>query len=823
MQTIWQDLRYGARMLRKKPGFTIIATLTLALGIGANTAIFTVINSVLLSPLPYDEPDRLVMLWESNPRRNVEREPVTPPNLAEWREQSRSFENIGYWSGNGEFNLVTGDGIEKARCAYVTSSLFSTLRAEPQLGRAFLPEEDRREGNRVALISHEYWQRRFAADPNVIGRTLTVDTFGRRDYVIAGVMQPGFRFPNQTEIWLPVGWDGIPRDRRGGHWLSVIARLKDGVSIEQAQAELNVIQARIEQQHPQALIGSQVAVIPLLEQTLGRNLRSALLILWGVVLCVLLIACANVANLLLARAADRQREIAIRLAVGGSRWRMIRQLLTESLILAFAGAALGALLARWGLSLLIAFNADHIPRLSETRLDLLDGRSLAFTTLVACLTGLIFGLAPAWQTTKPDLNVALKDSGRGGSDSLQRNRLRALLIVTQVALSMVLLIGAGLMIRSFAQMTRVDRGFKPDHLLTAKIDFSVSGFTTWVRPTETRPQVTVRELVERLQNQPGVQSVGAVSDKAGFQITVENRQTGVEEDYPRVSIQGVTPDYFRAMGIPLLRGRAFTESDILEIPRVVILAETLAKRCFPNQNPVGRRIHLGRLNQGQIAEPDRWTNQSNWAEVIAVVGDVKSMNLDPQVEQTAYVPYWQWPMQGPTLVARTSGNPANLAAALYAEVKALNKNLPTPKVQTMNERLSDIVAQPRFQTLLLSLFGLLTLALVTAGIYGVVSYSVAQRTHEIGIRMALGAGQWGILRLVIGQGMKLALAGLAIGLAGAFALTRLMKTLLFGVSSYDPLTFGSIALLLALVALLACWIPARRAIKVNPIVALRHE
>src|SRR5262245_45370558 len=820
MQTLLRDLRYGARMSLKKPGFTFIAVITLALGIGANTAIFTVINGVLLRPLPYDEPDRLVMLWESHPRRNIERQLVAPPNLVEWREQSRSFENIAYWSGSGEFNLVTADGSEKARCAYVSSGLFSILRVWPQLGRPFLPEEDRLQGARSALLSYEYWQRRFGADPNVIGRTLTVDTFGRRDYAIVGVMQPGFRFPNQTEIWLPVGWDGLPRERRGP-WLSVIARLKDGVAPAQAQAELNLTQARIEQRHPES--SSNVIVIPLLEQTLGAKLRSALLILWGVVACVLLIACANVANLQLARAADRQKEIAIRLALGGNRWRVIRQLLTESLLLAAAGGLVGALLARWSLSLLIRFNADHIPRLGEIRPLILDGRSLAFTMLVAGLTGLLFGLAPAWQTTKPDLNVALKDSGRGATDSLQRNRLRALLIVSEIALSMVLLIGAGLMIRSFAQMTKVDRGFQPDHLLTAKLDFSISGFTTWVRPTETRPQVTIRELVERLKNQPGVQSVAAAGDKAGFRITIENRQTGAEDDYPRVSFQGVMPDYFRTLGIPLLRGRAFTEGDTLNVPRVVILTEALARRCFPNENPLGKRIYMGRLNPGQVGELDRWTKQSNRGEVVGMVADVKSMNLDPQVESIVYVPYWQWPMQTPMLYVRTAGNPANFAAALYSEVKAINKNLPSPRAQTMSERLSEVVAEPRFQTLLLGLFGLVALVLVSAGIYGVISYSVAQRTHEIGVRMALGAGQRDVLRLVIWQGMKLASAGLAIGLAGALALTRLMKTLLFGVSAYDPLTFGSIALLLALVALLACWIPSRRATRVNPIVALRHE
>jgi putative ABC transport system permease protein len=804
-------------MSLKKPGFTLVAVITLALGVGANAAIFTVVNGVLLRPLPYDEPDRLVMLWESDPRRNIERQLVAPPNLVEWMGQNHSFENIAYWSGSGEFNLVMADGIEKAKCAYVTSGLFSTLRVRPHLGRAFLPEEDRPEGNLAAILSYEYWRRRFAADPSVIGRKLTVDTFGRRDYTIVGVMQPGFRFPNQTEIWLPVGWDGIPRARRG-NWLSVIARLKDGVSPAQAQAELSVVQARIGQQNREA--SSNVVVIPLLEQTLGVRLRSALLILWGVVACVLLIACANVANLLLARAADRQKEIAVRLALGGSRWRMIRQLLTESMLLAFMGGALGVLLAGWSLKLLIAFNADHVPRLGETRLD---ARSLAFTTLIACLTGLLFGLAPAWQTTKPDLNVALKDGGRSATGGLQRNRLRAVLIVAEVALSMVLLIGAGLMIRSFAQMTRVDRGFRPEHLLTAKLDFSISGFTTWVRPTETRPQVTLRELMERLKNRPGVQSVATAGDKAGFRITVENRQTGAEDDYPRVSLQGVSPDYFRAMGIPVLRGRVFTESDALESPGVAVIPESLAKRCFPNEDPIGKRIYKGRLNPGQAGELDRWTKVSLWTEIVGVVTDVKSISLDPQVEMNVYVPYWQWPMQTPSLFVRTAGNPANFAAALYSEVKALNKNLPTPKVQTMNERLADVVAQPRFQTLLLGLFGLVALALVIAGIYGVVSYSVAQRTHEIGVRVALGAGRRDVLRLVVGQGMKPVLAGLAIGLAGASALTRLMKALLFGVSSSDPLTFGSIALLLALVALLACWIPARRAARVNPIIALRQE
>ncbi|HEY3138919.1 MAG TPA: ABC transporter permease [Blastocatellia bacterium] len=819
MDSFWQDLRYGARMLGKNPAFTVVAVLTLALGIGANTAIFSVIYGVLLRPLPYDEPDRLVMLWEKSPHRNIEQQPVTPPDFADWGSQ-QVFEDIAYWSGNGDFNIVNAEGVEKVKCAYVASSLFTTLRVKPLLGRTFLREEDQREGNRVALLSHDYWQRRFGADREVIDRTLTVDTFGRRDYTIVGVMPPGFRFPNQTEVWLPVGWDGIPRDRRGGHWLSVVARLKDGVTLEQAQAEMNAIQARIEAQHGEALVGSQVAVIPLLEQTLGRNLRLALLILWGAVGCVLLVACANVANLLLARAADRQKEIAIRLALGGSRWRMIRQLLTESLLLSLIGGAIGVLLANWSLDLLIAFNADHVPRLSETHLD---GRSLAFTVLVACATGLLFGLAPALQTTKPNLQVALKDVGRGATDSSHRNRLRSLLVVAEVALSLVLLIGASLMIRSLAQLMRVDRGFQPDRLLTAKLDFSVSGFTTWVRPTETRPQVTLHELIERLNNQPGVQSVAAVSDKAGFQLTIENRQTGAEDDYPRTSFQGITADYFRAMGIPMLQGRTVAESDALDTPRVAIITESLAKRCFPNENPIGKRIYPGRLNPEQAAQVDRYTNVSLWTEVVGVVGDVKSLSLDAPIELNVYVPYWQFPMQTPTLLVRTAGNPANLAAALFSEVRALNKNLPAPKVQTMNDRLSEVLAQPRFQTLLLTLFGVVTLILVSAGIYGVVSYSVAQRTHEIGVRMALGAQKADVLILVLRRGMALTGVGVMMGLLVALALTRLLKSLLFGVSASDPITYLLASIVLAAVSLLACYLPARRATEVDPMVALRHE
>jgi putative ABC transport system permease protein len=820
MESLLQDLRFGLRVLIQQPGFTTIAVLTLALGIGANTAIFTVINGVLLRPLPFDEPERLVMLWESNPRKNIDQQRPSQPNLVEWKAQSSSFENIGYWSGAGEYNLAASDGTEKVRGAYVESNLFPTLRVQPQIGRTFARDDDIEKGNRVAIISHDHWQRRYAADPQVLGRSLTVDTFGRVEYTIIGVMPHGFSFPDKTEIWLPAGWNGLPRNRREGHWLSTIARLKSTASLDQARSELNTIQNRIAADNPKDFIGSNVAVVPLLEQTLGSNLRAALLILWGVVACVLLISCANVANLLLARAADRQKELAIRLALGVDRLRIVRQLVAESLILAIAGGTVGILLAKWTLNLLIAFNADHVPRLSEARLD---WTSLGFTLIVACITGVLFGLAPALQITRTDLYTTLKDAGKGGMQGRERRRMREILVVSQVALSMILLTAAALMIRSFAQLTRVDRGFQPDQLVTAGLDFSVSGFTTWLRPTETRPQVSIRELLDRLRSQPGIQEVAAASDQAGIQITFESRQSGAEEDYPRTAFQGVTPDYFRAMGISLLRGAPFSENDSFEAPRIAIISESLARRYFPNESPVGGRIYPGRLNPGQSGVPDRVTQRSQWIEITGVVTDTKSINLNPEIEPNIYVPYWQWPMQRPTLFVRTSGNPTHVASTIYGEVKALNKGLPMPRIQTMNERLSDVVAQPRFQTLLLGLFGLVTLVLVSAGIYSVVSYSVSRRTQEFGIRMALGARTRDVLSLVIWNGMKLVCVGIGLGLVGSFLLTRLLKRLLFGVSATDPIAFVLATLVLAGVVLLACSFPARRATRVDPATALRYE
>ncbi len=815
-------------MLLKNPGFTFVAVFTLALGIGANTAIFSVVDAVLLRPLPYHDPNRLFMLWESSPRRGFDREYVSPPDFSDWQTESRAFESVAFWSGEGDFNLIDPDDVEKVKGAYAVSDLFPLLGVKPLLGRAFLPEEDLREGNRAALISYELWRRRFVGRTDVLGQTLTVDTYGRRDYTIVGVMPPGFRFPDQCDLWLPAGWNGLPQNRRGGHWMQVIARLKPGVTFEAARAEMNAIQSRVEQEHPEAVIGSQVAVVPLLEQTLGHNMRPALLLLWGIVTFVLLIACANVTNLLLARAAAREKEIALRLALGATRRRVVRQLLTESLLLGLAGGTLGALLAVWGLSLLTSIGAREIPRLTEVQMSV---RSLAFTSLISLLTGVLFGLTPAWQLAHANLNGTLKDGARSATSGPDRGSVRGLLVVSEIALSLVLLFGAGLLTRSFVRMARIDRGFQPAHLLTAALDFSVSGFTTWIEPSSTRPQVTLREIMEQIRIQPGVQSVAAASKlpndigSARTQtIVIENRRLIVPGESPTADFQGISPDYFRALGVPLLHGRAFAETDAYEAPRVAIINEAMAKRYFPNDDPIGKRLSLGNPNQpGQPASPNRNAPASPWIEIVGVVPDVKNLGLNAESAPTIYVSYWQWPMQSPTLLLRSTDNPSALAGSIRHAVKAVNKNLPEPVIQTMDQILAETVAEPRFYTLLSLSFGITALILAVVGVYGVISYTVAQRIHEIGIRMALGAREGNVLSLVLGKGIRLVLLGVSAGILVSLALTRVMRGLLYEVTPTDPLTFLGATLLLASVALFACWIPARRATKIEPMVALRNE
>lgn len=823
------DLKFAIRQSLKNPGFTAVAVLTLALGIGANTAIFSVINGVLLKPLPYPEPDQLVTLWERSPERGVEQERVSGPNYLDWRVQNTVFSEMAVspgWEGSDNFNLVLRDTTAKVHASYTSASLFTTLGTKPLLGRTLLPEEDQKEGNRAAVLGYGLWQRHFNGDPNVIGQTLTVDTYGRREYTIVGVMPASFGLPSRCELWLALGWmDVTLTERRSAHWHNVIARLKPGVTLVQARAELNAIQARLKQAHPGETIGSEVAVVALLHQALGHNLLTALWLLWGVVASVLLIACANVANLTLARAASRQKEIALRLAVGAGRWRVMRQLLIESVLLAVIGGGLGVWLGWWGLQLFIAASPGNIPRLTEVTLD---GTTLGFTLSISVLTGVLFGLVPAWQFSRADLNEALKEGSRGASPGAAVARTRNVLVVAQVALSLVLLVGAGLMLQSFARMLRAERGLQAEHLLTAELDFSVSGFTTWVRPTATRPQVPLRQLMERLRALPGVQAVGAGSRLLRREnrpphepVAIFGRPTLKPEEQPKAEFKGITPDWLRALGGRVLRGRDFSEADTLEAPGVVLINETLARRYFPHEDPIGQRFKMG-SSQPLLNATNVW-GLPEWSEIVGVVRDVKSLHPRPEAVPEVYVPYWQWPMQNPTILVRTRGDPALLAEAIRRETKALIPNLPPPLIRTMDDLLSETVAQPRLQTGFLSLFAGMALLLAGVGLYGVLAYAVTQRRREIGIRMALGAQKNNVLWLVIAQGMKLALGGVAIGMVAALALTRIIRSLLYGVTPTDPVTFAAVSLLLVAVALLACWLPARRAARVDPMEALRYE
>ena len=823
------DLRFALRQLLKNPGFTAVAVLTLALGIGANTAIFSVINGLLLKPLPYPQSDRLVTLWERNSKRGLEQERVSGPNYLDWRAQNTVLSELAAspgWEGSEQFNLVLRDYTVKVRGGYTSASLFATLGTKPLLGRTLLPEEDQKGGNRAAVLGYGLWQRHFAGDSNVIGQTLTVDTYGRREYTIVGVMPPGFGLPAQCELWLPIGWMGVTlTERRGAHWHNVIARLKPGVTVVQARSELTAIQARLARENPGESIGSEVAVVPLLDQALGRNLRTALFVLWGVVGGVLLIACANVANLMLVRAAARQKEIALRLALGATRWRVTRQLVVESVVLAVIGGALAVLLGSWGLHLFVAVSPSNIPRLNEVALD---KTALFFTLAISLITGVLFGLAPAWQFSRPDVNEALKEGTRAASSSTSTGRLRNLLVVAEVALSVILLVGAGLMLQSFARMLSADRGFRPEHLVTAELDFSVSGFTTWVQPTDTRPQVPLHELLERLRALPGVQAVGAGSKLLRRENAPPHETIGIfgrpvlkPEDQPKAEFKGITPDWLTALGAHLLRGRDFTENDALGRPGAVLINETLAKRFFPGEDPIGQHLKMGARQQPLDATDVR--GLPIWSEVIGVVSDIKSLHPQPEALPEVYQSYWQWPMQSPTVLVRTTADPATIADAIRRETKAIIPELPPPNIRTMDDLLSDTVAQPRLQTGLLTLFAALALLLAAIGLYGVLAYSVAQRRQEIGVRLALGAQRSNVLFLVIAQGMKLALVGLAVGIIGALVLTRGIRSLLYSVTPTDPLTFASISLLLAAVAFLACWLPAHRATRIDPMEALRYE
>jgi putative ABC transport system permease protein len=806
-----QDLRYGARMMARRPGFTLVAVITLALGIGANTAIFSVVNGVLLNPMPYRAGDRLMFFWETNPRKNWIDAPVAPANFFDWQTQNQTFEEMAAYIGGGQKGLegaglqLTGGGEpERVRALLVTGNIFSVLGVDALLGRTLREEETWQGRHMVAVLSYGFWQRRFAGDPGVIGQTISLN--GRNREVV-GVMAPDFYFPQKdVEMWVPVGWDykQISQLRRP-HFLRVIGRLKDGVSIDQGRADMTAIAGRLEQQYPDTNTVMSLGLGPL-KDWIVSDTRLPLIVFLVAVGFVLLIACANVANLLLARAASRTREVAIRTAMGAPRHRIVKQLLTESLLLATAGGGLGLLLALWCKDLLVMFSPGNIPRLDEVRLD---ARVLGFSLGLTLLTTLLFGLVPALQSSKPDLVATLKEGGQKGGS--QGGRIRGVLVVSEVALALVLVIGAGLMIRSFIRLQHVDPGFNANNLLMVTVDLPGARY-----PEDSQATAFFDQAEQLIKGLPGVIAVGSTNVPAlngsGYtnDMTIPGRPA---EDYIReIRHKTITPDYFRTMGIQLLGGRFFDSSDNAKGAQTIIVNEAFARRCFPDEDAVGKQVKFARPAE-----------QGTWETIVGVVKNEKQDSLSVESKPEAYKSQLQEASSRMTLVVRTTGDPRSLIGGVREGIRALDKDLPPYNVKTMNDVLYESLARERFTTLLLMVFAGLALVLASVGIYGVMSCTVTQRTHEIGIRMALGAQTRDIFRQVVGRALGLAGAGVAVGLGAAFALTRLMATLLYGVSTTDPLTFGVIAVLLVAVSLVATYIPARRATKVDPMIALRYE
>jgi putative ABC transport system permease protein len=812
METLWQDIRYGFRMLLKKPGFTAVAILALALGVGANTAIFSVVNGVLLRPLPFKDSDRLVRLGEWS--KQVPTMSISYPNFKDWREQNHVFEGIAATQFDS-YNLTGADEPERLLGRNVSWNFFDVLGVTPAVGRSFREEEDHAGAPRVCVISNSLWQRRFSSDQKIVGKAVTLNG---EPYTVVGVLPAGYRFGTQTDVFAPIGLGEAsermaPRDNHPG--IYAVARMKPGVTFEQAEAEMKSIAARLAAAYPKTNTGNGVTITPLREYFVG-DIRTSLLVLLGAVGLVLLIACANVANLLLARAASRYREIAVRTALGASRFRIIRQLLTESLILGVISGTVGLLLAMWGVDVLRRASLDIIPTTADISLD----RNVLFFTLgISLLTGVLFGLAPALQASKPELNEALKEGGRSGAESPARNRVRSLLVVAEVALSLMLLVGAGLLVRSFVQLLRTDPGFEPRNLLTFSLSYRVG-------KDEGRKAANFFKAVEeRIRALPGVEAV-AVSNGVPMlgasetMVQIEGRPSAEPGKQLFTVAYYPTKDFLKAMGIRLVRGRFFDEHDTQDSPLVAVIDEEFARLYFPGEDPVGKFFE----GSPEMNIPH--------TEIVGVVAHVKNYGLDTPgpVQAELYrsreqVPDRFQPLLADrvSLVVRTSGDPAAMAPAVRRAVQEIDPNQPVFNVNTMEQVLSDSVASQRLSMLLLSIFAAVAMTLAAVGIYGVMSYAVAQRTHEFGIRMALGAEGRDVLRMVVRQGMLLALAGVGAGLLGALALTRVMSSLLYGVSATDPLTFAGVPLVLACVALAACLIPARRATKVDPMVALRYE
>ncbi len=810
-------MRYGARMLLKNPGFTLIAVLTLALGIGANTAIFSVLNFVLLRPLEYADPDRLVMVWERNLKKGFSESPTSFANFVDFRDGVKSVELAAFTDAN--FNVTGGDQPQRVAGLRVSANLFSVLGTNPLYGRWFAAHEDKPGSGHVLILSYGLWQRTFAGNANLVNQSVQLNG---QSYTVVGIMPPNFKFPpsfsaniagseetlTNAELWVPLTTDDVPLVREIRN-LKMVGRLKPGVAPQQAQAEINSVASRLDKDFPDVNGGIESHVIPMHEQVTG-DISLALWVLMVAVALVLLIACANVANLLLAKATSRQKEIAIRTAIGATRSRILRQLLTESMLLGVLGGVLGLLFAIFGARALIALVTVNIPRLKDFSFD---ARTLLFTLGIALFTSLIFGLAPALDASKVNLNEALKEGGRSSSGGAARNKLRNALVIAEVALAVVLVTASGLMFRSFLQLQRVNPGFTPGNLVTLELELPEATYKV-----DQQQRNFQQQLLQKVRAVPGVTNVATV-DNLPFSgnafnssFMVEGRPVPPVTERPRAYYRVVSPDYFSTMGIQMIRGNQFTDRDTAEVPGVAIINDVAAKKFWPGEEPIGKKIKRGR--------PE---SKNPWVTIVGIVSSGAQNSLRESAQPEIYTPYLQNTSRMFTLVARTSTDARTMAGSIRKEVWATDKDLPVSNMKLMDELISNSVAQPRFYVILLSVFAGLALVLAAVGVYGVMSYSVTLRTHDIGIRMALGALPMDIFKHVITQALLLALVGLGIGLALAVTSTRVLSSLLYGISATDPITLGATALVLLFVALLASYLPARRATKVDPMVTLRYE
>ena len=809
MDSLIRDVRYGVRSLLKRPGATAIALITLALGIGVNTAIFSAVDSVLLRPLPLKDAERVCSIWERTLRMGINQNEVAPANFFDLRHQNQTFESIGA-HGPQDMNL-TGDGEpERLNGELVTANVFSILGVAPALGRTFLPDEDQPGREQVVVLSDALWQRRFNRDPSIVNRNITLNG---ESFTVAGVMPRGFFFPaRETELWIPWAMEPEQASGRGDHYLRLVARLKPGTTLEQANADVESIAQRLSAEYPRTNEGLGFVVHSLHQDYVG-NLRLPILVLFAAVGLVLLIACANVANLLLAQATTRRREIAVRMALGARRWTIVRQLLIESLLLAAAGGLLGVLGAFWGVQGLSRLLPENLSKLQDVNID---ARVLLFTLAVSALTAIVFGGVPALLAARARLGETLSDVARDAAGGSSGRHVRRVLVVSEVALAVVLLVSAGLLIRSFQLLRQVDTGFTTDNVLTMHM---VLPMPKYAKPEARRGFYD--EVLRRIEDLPGVESAGVITflplsfNGMNFSFSVEGQPPPPDMKLPFALYRAVSPDYFRAMGITLQRGRFFEAHDTADSQPVTLVSRRLAAQYWPGEDPIGKRIKIGPLD-----------SPNAWLTVVGVAGDVRQAGLYGDPRMDLYVPYAQERrgfVAPRDLVVRTKGDAVAMLGAVRQAIWAVDKDQPVSNVRTMDQVFAAAISTERFQALMLGLFAALALVLACVGLYGVISYSVAQRTHEIGVRVALGAQPVDVLRLVIRQGMMLTFAGLVIGIAAGLAATRVLSDMLYGVTTTDPLTFAGVPAFLLLVAFVACYIPARRATRIDPLVALRYE